>query len=183
MNEILSGSELRQYLHISTRKMKYLLDHGYIPCENNGQATHKYAVKLRDADEFKRKTETQPGFLSELTGKFNSRKCGKKPHLINVTEKNCKAFRAYLTEKWADLPDALATKQVATLIGCKPQKLNKAVADGKLYGVIINAVQYISKESLIAYLAAPERLTDVCSDVMREIITEFKERKKRYNNG
>ena len=28
--EYLSGSELRQYLHISTRKMKYLMDHDYI---------------------------------------------------------------------------------------------------------------------------------------------------------
>lgn len=28
--EFMSGSELRQYLHISTRKMKYLMDNNYI---------------------------------------------------------------------------------------------------------------------------------------------------------
>lgn len=28
--------QLRQYLHISTRKMKYLMDHNYIPHENTG---------------------------------------------------------------------------------------------------------------------------------------------------
>ena len=32
--EFMSGSELRQYLHISTRKMKYLMDNNYIPHEN-----------------------------------------------------------------------------------------------------------------------------------------------------
>ena len=40
--DFMSGSELRQYLHISTRKMKYLMDHDYIPHENTGHATHKY---------------------------------------------------------------------------------------------------------------------------------------------
>lgn len=34
--EYLSGSELRQYLHISTRRMKYLMDHDYIPHEDTG---------------------------------------------------------------------------------------------------------------------------------------------------
>ena len=43
--EYLSGSELRQYLHISTRKMKYLMDNDYIPHEDTGQATHKYRVR------------------------------------------------------------------------------------------------------------------------------------------
>ena len=36
----MSGCQLRQYLHISTRKMQYLMDHDYIPHENTGHATH-----------------------------------------------------------------------------------------------------------------------------------------------
>ena len=31
---MLTGSQLRQYLHISTRKLKYLMDHDYIPHED-----------------------------------------------------------------------------------------------------------------------------------------------------
>ena len=38
----MSGSELRQYLHISTRKMKYLMDNDYIPHENNGLFLTEY---------------------------------------------------------------------------------------------------------------------------------------------
>lgn len=49
MNKYMSGSELRQYLHISTRKMKYLMDNDYIPHENTGQATHKYRIRRADA--------------------------------------------------------------------------------------------------------------------------------------
>ena len=52
----MSGAELRQYLHISTRKMKYLMNNDYIPHENTGRATHKYIVKTfwQSAFEFNR---------------------------------------------------------------------------------------------------------------------------------
>lgn len=48
--EFMSGSELRQYLHISTMKMKYLMDHDYIPHKNTGHATHKYRVSREEAE-------------------------------------------------------------------------------------------------------------------------------------
>ena len=50
---MLSGSQLRQYLHISTRKLKYLMDHNYIPHEDTGQATYRYRVRWEDAVAFK----------------------------------------------------------------------------------------------------------------------------------
>ena len=71
--EFMSGSELRQYLHISTRKMKYLMDHNYIPHENTGHATHKYLVRTEDAVRFKTRMDTELGFLSELSGMFSNR--------------------------------------------------------------------------------------------------------------
>ena len=54
---MLTGSQLRQYLHISTRKLKYLMDHNYIPHEDTGQATYRYRVRWKDAVEFKRRME------------------------------------------------------------------------------------------------------------------------------
>lgn len=60
----MSGCQLCQYLHISTRKMKYLMDHNYIPHENTGHATHKYRVRTEDAVRFKARMDTEPGFLS-----------------------------------------------------------------------------------------------------------------------
>ena len=125
------------------------------------------------------KNETQPGFLSELTGVFTSRKCGKKPLMFEATEANCAAFCAYLTEKWADLPDALPTQQAAVLIGCQPQKLHKAVADSQLHGVKIGLVQYIVKDEFITYIAAPVRLSAATSETLRVMIMEFKKRQKK----
>ena len=71
--EFMSGSELRQYLHISTRKMKYLMDNNYIPHENTGHTTHKYRVRTEDAVRFKARMDSEPGFLSELSGMFSNR--------------------------------------------------------------------------------------------------------------
>ena len=68
----MTGSELRQYLHISTRKLKYLMDHNYIPHEDTGQSTYKYRVLVKDARTFKRRMKCEPGFLSELSGLFTS---------------------------------------------------------------------------------------------------------------
>lgn len=61
--EFMSGSELRQYLHISTRKMKYLMDNNYIQHENTGRTTHKYRVRTEDAVRFKARMDTELGFF------------------------------------------------------------------------------------------------------------------------
>ena len=57
-DEYISGGELYKFLHISKRKMKYLLEHGYIKHIDTGKKTHRFMVKLRDAEEFKVRLET-----------------------------------------------------------------------------------------------------------------------------
>ena len=42
---VLTGAQFRQYVHISTRKLKYLMDNDIVPHNNTGQATHKYDIK------------------------------------------------------------------------------------------------------------------------------------------
>ena len=42
MDEYMSGDELYRFLHISKRKMKYLLENGYISTEDTGMKTHGY---------------------------------------------------------------------------------------------------------------------------------------------
>lgn len=100
----MSGSELRQYLHISTRKMKYLMDNNYIPHENTGHTTHKYRVRTEDAVRFKARMDTEPGFLSELNGMFSNRTEWHPRPLNEVTEENCEAFRLWLEKNGQSYP-------------------------------------------------------------------------------
>ena len=105
-NKYMSGGQLRQYLHISTRKMKYLMDHNYIPHENTGHATHKYRVLIEDAEMFKIRMDTEVGFLSELNGLFSNRTEWHPRPMFEATEENCEAFRLWLEVLWAELPNA-----------------------------------------------------------------------------
>lgn len=141
----MSGSQLRQYLHISTRKMKYLMDYNYIPHENTGHATHKYRVLVEDAEAFKHRMDHEEGFLAELNGKFSNRTEWHPRPLIEVTEENCNAFRLWLEKEWAELPDALPTQTAAELVGHNPQRIHELIKAETLHGIKIGAVQYIPK--------------------------------------
>lgn len=172
----MSGCQVRQYLHISTRKMKYLMDHDYIPHENTGHATHKYRVLVEDAEVFKYRMDNEVGFLAELNGMFSNRTEWHPRPLIEVTEENCNAFRIWLEKEWAELPDALPTKTAASLIGCQPQRIYELIKENVLHGIKIGAVQYIPKTEFISYVASPEKLSKPTSDEYRELIQEFKQK-------
>lgn len=176
----MSGSELRQYLRISTRKLKYLMDHDYIPHENTGHKTHKYLVKIHDAEVFKLRMEHEPGFLAELNGLFSSRPSGKsRQPLLAPTEENCAAFAKWLSREWREYPDALQVKLAAELCGERTQYIRRLIQNGKLHGVKIGAVQYLSKEGFICYLASPESLASCRAEEYANLIRAFKRRQCR----
>ena len=152
----MSGDELYRYLHISKRKMRYLLQSGYIPVIDTGKKTHRYMVKVEDAAAFRQQMERTPDCLFELKGRFNSRK--PVAPLLEPTPENCKAFAEYLTELWADLPDALPTKTAASLVGYSFQRVQEYVKEGLIVGVTIGNVRYCTKESFIEYIASAERV-------------------------
>lgn len=175
----MSGCQLRQYLHISTRKMKYLMDHNYIPHENTGHATHKYRVLVEDVEKFKYRMENEVGFLAELNGLFSNRTEWYPRPLIEVTEENCEAFRLWLKKEWAELPDALPTKTASELVGCQPQRIYELIKENVLHGIKIGAVQYIPKTEFISYVASAEKVSKPTSDEYRELIQEFKQKQYR----
>ena len=57
---VLSGEQVRSVLHISKRKCAWMLNNGFIKCENTGKKTRKYAVKLTDLIEFIVDSEKHP---------------------------------------------------------------------------------------------------------------------------
>lgn len=171
----MSGSELCRYLHISTRKMKYLMDHDYIPRENTGQATHKYRVYVKDARVFKRRMETEPEFLSELTGLFNSREPAEKKRIVVDSE----GFQNYLLLLWQALPDALPTQQAAQLIGVNPQRIHEQIRAGTLHGVKVGGRQYCVKVEIIAYASAADRLAQPRGEAYKALIEGYLRQKTR----
>lgn len=181
--EYMSGCQLRQYLHISTKKMKYLMDHNYIPHVNTGHATHKYRVLVKDAEEFKHRMKNEPGFLAELTGLFSSRTEHHPRPLLEVTDENCNAFRQWLEAQWAEFPDALPTLTASKLTGHAHQRIRELIKDNVLNGVKVGTVQYIVKDEFIAYMSSPEKLSKPRTPAYCELIREFKRRQCRIREN
>jgi len=149
------------------------LENGYIPCIDTGKKTHRFLIKTSDAEDFKRKMETVPGFLAELYGKFNSGIYKPRKKLIEPTPQNCMAFQKFLTEKWVDQPDALPTKLAAELIGCAPQRVGDWMRKGVITSISICGVRYCSKADFILHCASPELLVRPGSSIYRALIIEF----------
>lgn len=179
MHEYMSGSELRQYLHISTRKMKYLMDNNYIPHENTGQATHKYRIRRADVLAFKQRMNTEQGFLAELNGMFSNRSEWHPVPLLEVTDENRAAFHAWLTEQWNELPEAMQVKDIVQLIGGKPMLIHSLIEKGTLHGVTVSGKVYCPKSEIIDYAASVEKLSNPSSQIFRELIRTFKKHQSR----
>ena len=156
-NTYMSGSELRQFLHISTRKMKFLMDNNLIPHENTGLVSHKYIVKLEDAKKFKKEIENNPDLMIQFKGMFTSRtKERRKKDETNVEWilLHKTKYKAFIRSLWTDLPNAIPAQQVAKIIGINPKSLHRLNKEGKLNSVNVSHVQYCSKEEIIKYLAS-----------------------------
>lgn len=154
MSEYLSGDQLYRFLHISKRKMKYLLENGYIPVIDTGKKTYRYKVKRCDAEKFKERMEREVDFLRELNGRFGSGNSSQKSALDYIIEDNeRKEFQEFLKKLWRKYPDALPAKKTAELVEISPQRVNELVRKGVIYGMCVGNVQYLSKERFIEYIA------------------------------
>ena len=154
MSDYLSGDQLYRFLHISKRKMKYLLENGYIPVIDTGKKTYRYRVKRCDAERFKERMERESNFLVELKGRFGS--CGPSPEAAleyALTDDEREEFRDFLTKLWKKYPDALPAKKAAELADISAQRVNELVRKGAIYGMCVGNVQYLAKEEFIRYIA------------------------------
>ena len=58
--EVISADQLYRICHISKRKAKWLLEHGYIPCEDSGKKTRRYKIRLNDVIDYLLTLEAAP---------------------------------------------------------------------------------------------------------------------------
>ena len=73
---VLSGEQVRTVLHIGKRKCAWMLNNGFIKCENTGKKTRKYAVKLTDLIEFIVDSEKHPEKYVTPYAQFSTAKYG-----------------------------------------------------------------------------------------------------------
>ena len=94
---VLSGEQVRIVLHVSKRKCAWMLNNGFIKCENTGKKTRKYAVKLTDLIEFIEDSEKHPEKYVTPYAQFSTAKYGNthKPNIYTRRVKYVIIQRAY----------------------------------------------------------------------------------------
>ena len=165
--EIISLEQLYKMLHISKRKAAWMLQNGIIPCEIRNTPTHKYTIRKEDVLAYMAKSEREK--RKEIpVGIFNAKKTNN-PRRTEPTDSNCGGYfddthhklrgkeRACFKEMLEDLlsavSDTLTVDDVAELTGYHRRTILRYVQRKYIYAVNIMGKLYISKQSIINYLA------------------------------
>ena len=165
--EIISLEQLYKMLHISKRKAAWMLQNGIIPCEIRNTPTHKYSIRKEDVLAYIARSEHEK--RSEIpVGIFNAKKTNN-PRRTESPDSDCGGYfddthyklrgkeRARFKEMLEDLlsavPDTLTVDEVVKLTGYSRKTILRYVHRKYVYSVNIMGKYYISKHSIINYLA------------------------------
>ena len=165
--EIISLEQLYKMLHISKRKAAWMLQNGIIPCEIRNTPTHKYAIRKEDVLAYMEKSAREK--RSEIpVGIFNAKKTNN-PRRTEAPNSDCGGyfddtyyklrgkerarFKKMLEDLLSAVPDTLTVDEVAGLTGYHRRTVLRYVQKKYIYAVNIMGKYYISKQSIINYLA------------------------------
>ena len=165
--EIISLEQLYKMLHISKRKAAWMLQNGIIPCEIRNTPTHKYSIRKEDVLAYMAKSDREK--RKEIpVGIFNAKKTNN-PRRTESPDSDCGGyfddtnyklrgnerakFKEMLEDLLSDVPDTLTVDEVAELIGYNRTTILRYTRKKYIYAVNIMGKLYISKQSIINYLA------------------------------
>ncbi len=154
--EFITQMDVCKELHMSKRRVAYLLQNGYIPCEIRDSATWKYTIRTKDVADFI-KSGISPNIPPEVLRK--------KPK-IEVT--NLKFDKKVLEELFAErmrkYPDALTYDDIAKITGRARKCVYKWVLDGRIKAVPLNErVNIVPKQWLLDYMLTDDFIYNYAS--------------------
>ena len=185
--EIISLEQLYKMLHISKRKAAWMLQNGIIPCEIRNTPTHKYSVRKEDVLAYIAKSEREK--RSEIpVGIFNAKKTNN-PRRTESPDSDCGGyfddtnyklrgkerarFKEMLKNLLSAVPDTLTVDEVAELTGYHRKTVLRYVQRKYIYAVNIMGKYYISKQSIINYLATDKAFKNTQKSKWHEKIIQI----------
>ena len=172
--EIISLEQLYKMLHISKRKAAWMLQNGIIPCEIRNTPTHKYSVRKEDVLAYMAKSDREKRKEIPI-GIFNAKKTNN-PRRTESPDSDCGGyfddthyklrgkerarFKEMLENLLSAVPDTLTVDDVAELTGYHRRTVLRYVQRKYIYAVAIMGKYYISKQSIINYLATDKAFSN-----------------------
>lgn len=144
----ISLDEFSRLAHISKRKAKWLLMHGYVPYVDTGKKTHRFMIAMDDANRFL--CSKGPRYP---IGVFSSKLTTAQP-INRISQIRCSDFKKYLALRWSYIPDILRVKECAELLGYTCPTIRYWLHDGKMRYLTTHKGFLIPKISLISFTAS-----------------------------
>ncbi len=145
--EKISIEQLYRICHFSKRKCKWLLENGYIPCEDRGTKTWRFVIRTVDVVKYLILLETDTN-RAPPAGIFSAvpMRQREKALLERIPEGK---IQRLLRDRWNDQPDALSISDAAQLTGYSKTIIHRWITERWLkYVLVLNEI-IIPKDWLI----------------------------------
>lgn len=149
--EHISIEQLYRICHFSKRKCKWLLENGYIPCEDRGTKTWRFSIRTKDVVEYLTLLETDPD-SAPPKGIFGATPARRR-RTAPLEKVSVKEVRQFLRERWSAQPDALSIEDVSRLTGYSRNMIHGWIEKKDLkYVPVLNTI-VIPKDWLIEWFS------------------------------
>ena len=142
----ISKEQLCKLCHISKRVAKYYLDNGVIPCRSNGQATHKYAIRIRDVIAFLRRQDACPDAFRVTVRNGKARPFAHPS--IDYTHRVMQRYQRLLEELALPYPDLMTVQMIAELTGYSVKTVRSWTAFGHIRW-FQNGLRHLAPKELV----------------------------------
>ena len=136
---------VRIELHMSKRRLAYLLQNGYIPCEIRNSLTWRYKIRTKDVVAY-----IKSGISPDIPPGVFKRKPQAEVERIKFNKKKLKEL---FKERMSEYPDALSYDDIAKITGRARGCVCKWTSAGKLKVVKLNSnVSIVPKQWLLEFM-------------------------------
>jgi hypothetical protein len=165
-----TSDQVRQMLHISKRKCAWMLQNGWIRCEDNGKKTRRYTIYLEDVIAYAEDSAKHPEKYA-FPAIFSSGR-GTPSHSPYPPEPPAD-LRRWLAYKWRRISDALTQREVTTLLGYSMDAVRRWLNRGWLQSLKANGKDYIPKCYLLDFVCAYGYHIAIKSDKHKKLLDAF----------
>ena len=146
--EFVTQEQVRQMLHVSKRKAKYLLDNGIIPCINTGKKTRQYRVKVSDIEYY---MEHPYDFAVGMFPSGSKYKSVKK-EAVHLDED---IVQKYYLDLLSNANDILSVQEISELTGYSTSAIYRWIERGWVDSMMFLGRHLIRKDNLYSFLISP----------------------------
>ena len=175
--QVLSGEQVRCALHISKRKCAWMLNNGFIKCQNTGKRTRKYTVLKDDLIAYIEYSAKHPEKYVTPYAEFSTAKYGNtrkpRPRKTGFPFSLPSTFRSWLEAEFETVPDALTIPQTITITGYTDNTVNRWLRQGHLKYVNTQTAKIIPKLWLIDFYCSYAYTITNMSDKHIKLLQKF----------